>query len=291
MSIHDEVLEIEDDLEALGLTEEELNAVKPEEEDTEDTDEPDNEVAEEDEEEGPEASAEEAPVEEAVERTEVAFAPKFVAESTEGFDDKLGDLEVGYTKVSDELAAKYEEGKLSFSEYRREDRSMQAEYDSLKRELTSAQLKEEIAAEHSEQSANQKWEMEQQMFFQDNEVYKTDPILRGALGAQLDALYKDPDNAGKTGLQFLREAGKSIDERFNRTAVTESTQELDKAKDAQRKKGAKGVEAPVTLGQVPAAEANSDDGEFAHIDKLSGLDYEKAISRMSEDQKDRFMAA
>ena len=299
MSIHDEEVAVADeDYEGLGLTDEELAAIKPEAEnddveaeavdpDAEDADPAVEEPEGDDEEEGdPEAEAE-VPVKADVDTT---FAPRFESGSTEGLEERLAEFTAKYDTASDALAAQYERGDISFSEFRRQDRAMQAEFDNAQRETNEAILRASIALEHSQQSADQKWALEQNLFFQDNEGYKTDPILRGALSAQLEYLYADEANSGKSGLWFLREAGKAIDARFERAPIAEQNTELKEATDKQRKKAAKPVDAPRTLADIPSAEANNDAGEFAAIDKLQGLDYERAISRMSEDQYDRFMS-
>jgi hypothetical protein len=49
---------------------------------------------------------------------------------------------------------------------------------------------------------------------------------------------------------------------------------------------------PKTLANVPSAEANEDGGdEFAWLDKLKGMDYERALSKLSENERERYMAA
>lgn len=284
----------------LGLTEEELKAVKAVK--SEDEDDVDNEETEEDSEEAaPEtAEATESDEDESAEpeveveakgETDTTFAPVYSSDSTEGLTERLEQATKEFDERSEELANKYENGDLSFSEYRKAERQLNTEYDKVRNEATARLLKAEIAAEHSHQAAQQKWELEQSLFFQDNPGYKEDAILRGALGAQLEALYADEANAGKSGIWFLREAGRLVDARFNRETPAAQAKDLDAAKESLRKKAAKPVNAPKTLASVPTAEANQDSGEFAHIDKLTGLDFERALSRLTPDQYERYMAA
>lgn len=49
---------------------------------------------------------------------------------------------------------------------------------------------------------------------------------------------------------------------------------------------------PPTLGNLPAASnpGSGDGGEFAHINDLSGMDYERALSRLTPDQQARYLA-
>jgi len=286
-------------IEDLGLTEAELEAIKGDDEDVteevvdenEAEDDPVEEVSESEPETEGEADADEPAGDGDASSEEAPRATEFTAESTDGLEGQLTTLGTELDTSSDALAAKYESGDLSFSEYRKQDRAMQAEYDQAKQGISEALLTERIAAEHSKQSAEQTWQAEQDMFFADNEIYKTDPILRGALGAQLDTLYADSANEGKSGLWYLREAGKAIDERFNRAPADASSDALALAKDKQRKKAAEPVPAPRTLGDVPAAEANIDAGEFAAVDKMQGIAYEEAIAAMSPTTYERFMAS
>ena len=50
---------------------------------------------------------------------------------------------------------------------------------------------------------------------------------------------------------------------------------------------------PKSLAHLPAAEMQQtgDVDEFAHIDRLNGVEQEKAIARMSESERERFMAS
>jgi hypothetical protein len=49
---------------------------------------------------------------------------------------------------------------------------------------------------------------------------------------------------------------------------------------------------PPTLGGIPAAATSDgqDGGEFAHLETLSGMDFERAIARLSPEQRDRYGA-
>ncbi len=297
------------DFAGLGLTEAEIEAIKLdadgndllEEEDTETTEEEVSEeveaetpaeVEEEAEEEAEEESAEEIAPKESADTT---FAPVFEAKGVENYEQVLADLDKTYDNLTDALAKKYEAGEMDFSTYRREERSLTRDYESHKQDMNAANLKAEIAAEHSKQSTEQKWATEQSIFYSDNDIFKTDALMRGALAAQLDILYADADITGKSGLWYLREAGKMVNARFGAPAekVTPAAEKLlAAAEDKQKKDAAKPLEAPKTLADVPSAQADNEDaGEFAFMDKLSGLDYEKAIAKMNAEQRSRFMAA
>jgi hypothetical protein len=226
------------------------------------------------------------------------FAPQYQVQGVENFKEVVAQLDAELDTKAADLAAKYESGELSFTDYRKEERALSRFYEDQRQELVKANLKAEIAAEHSRQSSAQKWELEQNLFFSDraeNADYKTDPVLRGALSAQLEVLYADEKNAGKPGIWFLREAGKALDERFNRVAAPTSPQANSKLKETEemlRKRKASHPDIPKTLASIPTAEENVDNkNEFDWLDKLSGLDLERAMAKMSDTERDRYLAA
>ena len=54
------------------------------------------------------------------------------------------------------------------------------------------------------------------------------------------------------------------------------------------------LKAVKTLANIPAADIEHPGGdadEFAHLDRLNGLELEKAVSRMSEAERERYRAA
>jgi len=46
---------------------------------------------------------------------------------------------------------------------------------------------------------------------------------------------------------------------------------------------------PTTLSNVPSAGMNTEGGEFDYMDNLNGLAYEAALSKMPNDQHNRFL--
>ena len=51
------------------------------------------------------------------------------------------------------------------------------------------------------------------------------------------------------------------------------------------------VNLPPTLGAIPVAATNDGDVEFSHLGKLSGFALEKAVAKMSGDQRERWLMA
>lgn len=287
--------------EELGLTEEEIAAINTDEdgnateaeEEAVDADEGEEEVTEEvtqeeaagaevaDPKPEPEAQGADAPV----------FVPQFSANPVADYQARRSQLDRQFDQMTDDLAQRYEAGDLDFKTYRKHERELTREYQAITTNLEAAQLKAEIAHEHSRQSTEALWKYEQQVFFADNPEFASDDILAGALGAKLQSMYEDPANQGKSGLAFLREAASAVKARFGiaSQAAKEPTHK-EAIADAVAKRTQKAKPLPKTLGDLPAAETNEDGGEFDYLDKLKGLDYEKAIASMSEAQRARFLA-
>jgi hypothetical protein len=69
---------------------------------------------------------------------------------------------------------------------------------------------------------------------------------------------------------------------------------VDAKKDAKKQGRAPDLsQIPPTIGALPSATSldGGDGGEFAHLDSLTGMDYERALARLTPDQKARYEAA
>lgn len=296
MSVEDADLSLLSDAERAAIEEEEHEEVQETETEAEtpteqpDADQPAEETTEEAVGESDEEPAEEEEV--VAEDRNSIFAPSFRAQGVENFQEAMGHLDAQFDEAVAKLADQYENGDLSFSEYRKQERQLSRDFDAARFSLHEANLKAEIAAEHSRQSLEQKWRMEQELFYSDNPDYKSDPILRGALSAQLDQMYRDEKLVGRSGLWFLREAAKAVDARFNRaTPAKQDSAKLQEVKETLKKREVNRPELPKTLAEVPAAADNLESNEFAHLDKLSGLEYERALAAMKEDDRERYLSA
>lgn len=291
----------------LGLTDEEAEALRDDEVETiteevlEETDDEELSDAPADAADEPEESAdpaaEESPSQE-IKVEQSPFAPEYRVQKVENYEALVADADTKYQTSSDALAAKYAAGEIDFAQHQSESRALQTEYNKYIRELDAAKLKADIAEEYTRQAQAQRWELEQQMFLTDNPDFKTDPVLRGALAGVLDTLYADEANQGKSGIWFLREAGRLVNERFAPKApdnvvemAPKADAKLDAAKAAQAKKAIKTPPVPKTLAEVPLTSPNDDGGEFSHLDGLDGEMLEKAISKLTPDAYERWLAA
>lgn len=135
--------------------------------------------------------------------------------------------------------------------------------------------------------------------------YAIDKEKGPALDDWLKRLADKPENAGWTGEQFLAAAHKKVMAEFDippkaaaapaAPAPAAAAKPAAAAPAAPAKKGrAPDLSTiPPSLGALPAASnpGAGDGGEFAHLDNLTGMAYERALAGLSADQKARYEAA
>lgn len=127
--------------------------------------------------------------------------------------------------------------------------------------------------------------------------YDTDTEKSVAFDDWLKRLAANPANEHRDEAWFLAHAHKKVMAEFDIAPKAEAKQEagaLAKAAPAKpaapapRKPNLAAV--PPTLGGLPVAAPNDagDAGEFSHLDNLSGMAYEKAIAKLTPEQRDRY---
>ena len=90
------------------------------------------------------------------------------------------------------------------------------------------------------------------------------------------------DKGGSIGVPELERAYTKYKQAFNIEAAAPN-----QAKATGTKK--EGV-VPPNLGKLPAATANdTDDGKFAHLDRLEGVAFEDALAKLSDAQRDEYL--
>jgi len=202
------------------------------------------------------------------------FAAKYHAEPVEGYADKMAELD-----------QKFEDGDLELKDYNQQ-----------RDALVRAQLKAEISSEQQEQVEAQLWRREIDMFMDDHPEYVQRKLLNVAFDTAVKEVAADPANSDKTYRWFLSEAHKRVQEELGITQKQEQKHNADEggkknAKDV-KPRGSDIKDAPPTLGKLPQAGAGeSDAGEFDHIDRLEGIDYERALAKMSPEARERYLAA
>lgn len=160
-------------------------------------------------------------------------------------------------------------------------------------DLRYQQRTHEADTARAQQTAQQEWEWECKRFMKEAKAtdgidYQANRALGGALDAEVRALASDPKHAAKPGEWFLREAHKAVKASFKTAGVPASDEQKPAA--PSRAPDLSGV--PPSLSRMPpAAEATTNEDEFAHMRNLAGPAYERAIAAMTQEQLDRFMGS
>jgi len=200
--------------------------------------------------------------------------PLLNAELPEGYEQKLADIE---TRRGD-LDTKFDDGDLDTQEYRQALKSLEKEESAIQQQVFKAQLAQEMR----ENQERQAWIDTVTEFLDDNPAYREKDVLYTALDAKVKAIANSEEGAKLTGRQILRKAHQDISEQLG-LSQEKAQAKKEGDKPAKPVKQAKKRDVPPTLGKVPAADMTdtSEGGQFAKLDKLSGLELEKELSRLS----------
>jgi|GEM_PF-5890610 len=192
------------------------------------------------------------------------------------------DLVTQYNTVNSEiekLGVEMEDGDISF-----------AEYNKRLNELIGYKTRLEILYEQQTQAQNQAanaWDSAQEKFFNDpvNAQIKEKPLLYGALSNAVSEIANSNDASGKSYDWILQQAKARVESELG-VKLGGAKQAL--AQQSQRK-ALDTVNLPKTLGNIPAAQANDSNNEFAYLDRLSSTDRESALAKMTPEQVNRYL--
>lgn len=269
----------------LGLSEEEIAAMEEElgedagvEAEADDA----GEVTEEPEaEEAAKADADDAGTEEPEDEPEAAKAePEAKVEEPAPAADPVPSA---LDKLNADLVAlkkQFDEGEVSIDEY------IDAK-SALDRQIVKAELKAELAQE----SANKSWEQSQKEFLGQNAYLRDNEVLFDAFAMQVNKLLADPKSASMSDADLLKAAQAKVDAAIGRKPDSEPPAKTDESAIRKAKKEAADVsKAPKTLQGIPAAAPADDvDGNpFAYLDRLNGEEFEAAIAKLSESDRNRW---
>jgi hypothetical protein len=211
-------------------------------------------------------------------------APLLVAQAPADADAKLADIK---TK-KDEVLSRFDDGDITAKE-------MQAELDALgkqEREIERAIDKANIAAELEQQRRKNQWDADCASFL---DAHKAD--YHGEANAErfthlnetVIALANMPRNANLTGQQLLVRAHMMVKAELGEAVVLPAAA---KTKQQEIPKPA----LPPNLAGVPSASTNDPgEGKWASLDRIrdsgDGVAYEKALSALSEADRDAYLAS
>lgn len=214
----------------------------------------------------------------ATEPSPAPSAPLFVAEAPADADIKLADI----SAQKKDLHKQHDEGDITTDE-------MLAKLDVLgkeEREIERAVDRAQIAASMETQRQKNQWDTDCNTFLVAKPEYK-DPELMAHLNETVIAFAKMPRNAGISGPALLEKAHNAVmNERG--TPVTAAPAAAPAAKQVK----APPQTVPPSLHTMPAAQqADAGSDRFAGLNKLNGFELEKALGKMSAEERDAFMAA
>lgn len=185
---------------------------------------------------------------------------------------RLGAVE----KEIDAIAEKFDDGELTAKEMRDQQRELLHELDELKEKRTIAKM-------HGADASSRWYGQTIPAFLADHTEYKKGSLrfkLLDQTVKELQAASNDP-----TDPQILVDAHAKINEEFGAVAGAEP------AKKAAKKPVGNGRTIPPTLSGVPAADISdtSIKSEFGHLEKLKGVAYERAVSKLAPDARERYL--
>lgn len=259
------------DEERAALADEEVDR-EPVDEDDEEDDEPEAIEAAEDEPEEPEEAPE--PVAQAA---VPEFMPIYQAPAVDDYAGRMAQI----AEATREIAAGYEAGDFDLEEYQTRQRKLTE----LEWSLREANLKASLAAEQQQQSLAQRWQWEQDRFFgaEANRAYREDPIVGAAFSTAVQSLAANAAYDAKPMSWFLEEADRLTRAKFRvgNEAVPDNVRPLRSKRPA----------APPTLAGLPSASLpeTGDPDEFSRLDRLSGMELEAALARLSQAEADRYL--
>lgn len=208
----------------------------------------------------------------------------------ENFAERQADLD---SQQSD-LMNRFKGGDVDADEFVAETNRINAE----RAEWNAQRVKAEVMNEITEQTAQQKWQWHVDRYIA--RASKDDGVdyRAGSISEDFDqfvrALASKPENQDKDYDWFLSEAHKRVKVLHGIKGKTDDALANNGKPAGSEKTSRKPPVAsiPSTLANVPGGDGPGDVAdEFSHIDKLTGLDYERALMKMSPEQRDRYMAA
>jgi hypothetical protein len=215
----------------------------------------------------------------------------FRAELPADFADQQAALKAS----ADALRQQFKDGDIDVDEYEAQRETLTDQ----RSKLDALALKADIAKDMETQSAEALWKaaIDRQFVAAASAEgggidYKTDKAKVADLDLFVKTLANNPANGDKDSDWFMREAHKRV-LALHDIKPTGAPANADPAKlaaaNAARKPPTDAL--PRGLANVPGADNATDmAGEFDHIDRLDGVELEAALSKLSADQRSKYLA-
>jgi len=182
----------------------------------------------------------------------------------------------------DALDGQVDDGEITMKEFRAKERALRSESADIREQMMRASI--------SRDAEVQTWfKQTVPAFLAEHPEYEAGGILHDMLNTKVKALQAAAAEAGnsQTSPAILRQAHESVRAELAKVGLEKkSATTQDGAKKEKPKR-----ELPPTLAHVPAADISDTDSEFAYLDRLSGDAYEDALAKLSDDQRDRYLAS
>jgi len=216
-------------------------------------------------------------------------APLLVAEAPADAEEKLKAIAADKA----ELRRKYDDGEITFDEYE----DQKDGYVKQEREIERAIDKANIAAAMEAQRLQNQWDADCKTFLDSNKDLYTGDANKERfeeLNETIKLLAQQPRNAGLSGPQLLAKAHTVTLAARGETVPQQKTD--TKADTKPTKQPIPKAILPPDLGAMPAASGNDPtEGKWASLDRLrdsgNGVAYEAALSKMSQADRDAYLAA
>ena len=213
--------------------------------------------------------------------------------ATESEADDTADRLAAIGTEREALNQAYDDGDLDTTEYMdaREKLSKQES------DIEWEQRKQEIKRDAAVEADNKAWEDASRTFAAENQRYFGSAAMTAAMQASVNEVFADPKFRTSSHLDRLNEAKRRTDEALGIVATPTPAADPGKANDAKRKamkgRGTEAGKVAPTIGDAPAADETTagSGGKFAYMDDLEGVDYERAIANMSEEEADAWRAS
>ena len=216
------------------------------------------------------------------------FVPQYSAEVPADAAEQIKALKAEEKAAFKQLM----DGEIDSDAYQVIRERVESETDDLKTKALTASIFNQANAQAAEQTAKAEWNRSEAASFAAFKAegldYKAKPALLAAYNTNLKALGADPKNENRDAPWFLTEAHRltKADLGFAPTPAPQVKKAVPNGRN-----GVDLSELPPTLRNVPVAATGSVNAdEFAHMRNLEGIELERAHARLTNDQRDRWMA-
>lgn len=182
------------------------------------------------------------------------------------------------------LAEKFDEGEITAVEYAKQ----MEDINDFQQDLQNRKFKAQLAAESQQSREMDSWEDTCSSFLSAHPEIQKSKLRYDSFDYSVRLVTGDPANAGLSGEQHLEKAYQNW--------VSELGIHVAPVQQQEQKPTPSQVKAKVVpnIGSLPAAQANdTEDGKFAHLDRLATTDplkYEAQLMRLSDADRELYLS-